>query len=128
MADAIGIIRYFTFAVTTMLTEDESKFVEYWEANRLRRKKFFRQLAIGLPFGAVMVIAIFLSFLSGWHKQASIEIRSQAQSQPDYASIILVLVIAALAIVVFTAVFSARHKWDMYEQRYRELLAKKEQP
>jgi hypothetical protein len=34
-------------------------------------------------------------------------------------------VIAALLIVVFTAVFSARHKWDMDEQRYRELLAKK---
>jgi hypothetical protein len=36
--------------------------------------------------------------------------------------------VAALAIVVFTAVFSARHRWDMHEQRYRELLAKKEQP
>jgi protein-S-isoprenylcysteine O-methyltransferase Ste14 len=111
-----------------MLTEEESRFLEYWEANRLRRKRFFRQLAIGLPLGAVMVVAIFLSFVSGWHKQASIEIRSQAQSQPDFASIILVLVVAAIAIVVFTAVFSARHKWDMHEQRYRELLAKKEQP
>ena len=111
-----------------MLTAEELKFVEYWEANRLRRKKFFRQLAIGLPLGAVMVIAIFLSFISGWHKQADIEMRSQVQSQADYSSIILVLIVAALAIVVFTAVFSAKHKWDMYEQRYRELLAKKEQP
>jgi len=110
-----------------MLTEEELKFVEYWEANRLRRKKFFRQLAIGLPLGAVLVIAIFLSYLSGWHKQADIEIRSQAQSQPDYASIILVLIVAGILIVVFTAVFSAKHKWDMHEQRYRELLAKKEQ-
>jgi sterol desaturase/sphingolipid hydroxylase (fatty acid hydroxylase superfamily) len=109
-----------------MLTEEETRFVEYWEANRLRRKRFFRQLAIGLPLGVLLVIAIFVSFLSGWHKQADIELRSQSQSQPDYSSIILVLVIAALLIVVFTAVFSARHKWDMYEQRYRELLAKKE--
>lgn len=110
-----------------MLTEEELKFVEYWEANRLRRKRFFKQLAIGLPLGAVMVIAIFLSYLSGWHKQADIEIRSQAQSQPDYASIILVLIVAGILIVVFTAVFSAKHKWDLHEQRYRELLAKKEQ-
>ena len=110
-----------------MLTEEESRFIEYWEANRLRRKKFFRQLALGLPLGAVLVIAIFLSYVSGWHKQADIEIRSQAQSQPDYASIILVLIVAGLAIVVFTAVFSARHKWEMHEQRYKELLAKKEQ-
>ena len=108
-----------------MLTQEEARFVEYWEANRLRRKRFFKQLALGLPLGVLLVIAIFLSFLSGWHKQADTEMRSQAQSQPNYSSIILVLVIAALLIVVFTAVFSARHKWDMDEQRYRELLAKK---
>ena len=111
-----------------MLTEEETRFVEYWEANRLRRKRFFKQLAIGLPLGVLLVTAIFVSFLSGWHRQADIELRSQSQSQPDYSTVILVIVIAALLIVVFTAVFSARHKWDMYEQRYRELLLKKEQP
>ena len=109
-----------------MLTEEERRFIEYWEANRLRRKRFFKQLAIGLPVGVLLVSAIFISFLSGWHKQAETEMRSQAQSQPDYSTIILVLILAALLIVVFTAVFSARHKWDMHEQRYRELLAKKD--
>jgi len=109
-----------------MLTEEEERFIQYWETNRLRRKRFFRQLAFGLPAGVLFVIAIFVSFLSGWHRQAGIEIRSQVQSQPDYATIIFVLIIAALMIVVFTAVFSARHKWDMNEQRYRELLAKKQ--
>jgi hypothetical protein len=109
-----------------MLTEEEKHFIEYWEANRLKRKRFFKQLSIGLPAGVLLVIAIFVSFFSGWHKQADIELRSQAQSQPDYSTIILVLVVAALCIVVFTAVFSARHKWDMNEQRYRELLIKKE--
>lgn len=113
-----------------MLTEEEKGFLEYWEANRLKRKRFFKQLAIGLPFGVLLVIAIFFSFFSGWHKQADIELRSQLRSQsalqPDYSTVILVLVVAALLIVVFTAVFSARHKWEMNEQRYRELLAKKE--
>ena len=109
-----------------MLTEEEKGFIEYWEANRLKRKRFFKQLAIGLPIGVLLVVSIFLSFFSGWHKQADIELRSQSQSQPDYSTIILVLIIAALIIVVFTAVFSARHKWDLNEQRYRELLAKKE--
>jgi sterol desaturase/sphingolipid hydroxylase (fatty acid hydroxylase superfamily) len=111
-----------------MLTDEESQFVEYWEANRLRRKRFFRQLAIGLPSGAILVIAIFFNFLSGWHHQADIEMRSQAQSQSDYGSIILVLVVAALLIVVFTSVFSARHRWEMNEQRYKELQVKKDQP
>jgi len=87
------------------------------------------QLAIGLPFGVILVIAIAISFVSGWHKQAANEMRFQSQDPSGVSpSLILVLVIAALLIVVFTAVFSARLKWDRYEQRYRELLIKREQP
>ena len=104
-----------------MLTEDEKKFVAYWEVNRLRRKKTFKQLAVGMPLGAVIAIAIFINFFSGWYKRADFVIRS------GY-SLILVLVIAAILIVVFTAVFSARHQWEVNEQRYREFLAKKDQP
>jgi protein-S-isoprenylcysteine O-methyltransferase Ste14 len=110
-----------------MLTEEENGFIEFWEANRLRRKRLSKQLAIGLPAASLLVISIFISFFSGWHKQADIEMRSQEQSQTDYATIILVLIIAGLLIVVFMATFSARHKWDMNEQRYRELLSKKDE-
>lgn len=107
-----------------MLTEEETRFVEYWEANRLRRKRGFRQLAVGLPLAVVLVTAIFINFFSGWYKRADMELR--AQSQTSQGALIPVVIIAALLIVVFTTVFSIRHKWDMYEQRYRELLAKKE--
>ena len=101
-----------------MLTPDEEKFIEYWEANRLSRKKVLKQLYVGLPFAALLVIAIIVNFLSGWYKRADMEIRSNS-------SLVLVVVIAGIAIVVFTTVFSVRHKWDMNEQLYRELLAKK---
>jgi protein-S-isoprenylcysteine O-methyltransferase Ste14 len=110
-----------------MLTEEEKGFIAFWEANRLRRKRLSKQLVIGLPAAAMLVIAIFISFFSGWHKQADIELRSQSQSQTDYATIILVLILAGILIVFFMAIFSARHKWDMHEQRYRELLAKKDE-
>ena len=102
-----------------MLTPDEEKFIEYWEANRLSRKKVLKQLYVGLPFAALLVIAILVNFLSGWYKRADMEIRSNS-------SLILVVVIAGIAIVVFTTVFSVRHKWEMNEQFYRELMAKKE--
>jgi membrane protein YdbS with pleckstrin-like domain len=102
-----------------MLTEEETRFMEYWEANRLRRKRGFRQLVVGLPLASLLVIAILVNFFSGWYKRADMEMRSNS-------SLILVVVIAAVGIVVFTTVFSIRHKWEMQEQRYRELLAKKE--
>jgi membrane protein YdbS with pleckstrin-like domain len=101
-----------------MLTPDEEKFIEYWEANRLSRKKVLKQLYVGLPFAALLVIAIVVNFLSGWYKRGDMEILSNS-------SLILVVVIAGIAIVVFTTVFSVRHKWEMNEQLYRELLAKK---
>jgi membrane protein YdbS with pleckstrin-like domain len=102
-----------------MLTEEEKRFVQYWEVNRLRRKRGFRQLAVGLPLAVLLVIAIFVNFFSGWYKRADMQLHSNA-------SLVIVVVIAALLIVVFTTVFSVHHKWDMYEQRYQELLAKKD--
>jgi hypothetical protein len=37
-----------------------------------------------------------------------------------------ILLLALLLIVVFVAIFSRKFKWDQYEQRYRELLARGE--
>ena len=105
----------------TMLTNDEKKFIAWWEVNRHRRKKTFKQLAIGMPLGATIAIAIFINFFSGWYQRADMVIRSGS-------SLILVLVIAAVLIVVFTSIFSAKHQWDINEQRYREFLFKKDKP
>jgi uncharacterized membrane protein len=107
-----------------MLTDEEARFIKYWEANRLRRKRGFRQWAVGLPLAVVVVMAIFINFFSGWYKRADMELRSQAQT--SQGGLIPVVIAAALLIVVFITIFSIRHKWDMHEQRYQELLAKKE--
>src|SRR4029079_11383319 len=102
-----------------MLSEEEKNFVEYWEINRLRRKKLIRQLALGLPLGVGFVILIFFNFFSGWYKRAGMIINADTSLFP-------VLLIAAILIIVFVSVFSARHRWDMYEQRYKELKSKKD--
>jgi hypothetical protein len=101
-----------------MLTEEEKQFIRYWEANRLKRKKVFRQLALGLPLATVLVVAIFVNFYSGWDKRVDM-VRNKSQD----GSLLLVLAAAALLIIVFIVIFSVRHKWDMHEQRYRELLS-----
>jgi len=103
-----------------MLTEEEKGFVEYWENNRLRKKKVWRQLSIGLPLAVVLVMAIFANLFSGWDKRAEMEMKK------EQSSLILVLLAAALLIVAFVVVFSARHRWDLNEQRYRELLDRRD--
>ena len=103
-----------------MLKEQEKAFIAYWEVNRLRKKKVLKQLSVGLPLAVVLVIAIFLNFFSGWYKRADM---ARSEEEP---TLILVLIVGALLIVIFMVIFSARHRWDMNEQHYKELLGRKD--
>jgi hypothetical protein len=100
-----------------MLTQREKDFIRYWEANRLRRKKVVRQFLVGIPVGLLFVIPIVINFSSGWYRRADMEANS-----PDFNP--MVLFVALLLIVGFTAIFYQRHQWDQYEQRYQELRAR----
>jgi len=104
-----------------MLNKDELRFIEYWSANRLKQKSFFKQLAVGLPLGVLFVLLIFLNFISGWDKRAAMIFNAY----PSARSLIIVLLVAVLMIVVFVSVFSVKVKWERNEQLYKELLAKK---
>ena len=102
-----------------MLTKHEEDFISYWSSQRQRKKQFLRKLSIGLPLAVIIVAALIINFLSGWYVQADKEIRSNG-------SVIIVVLIAAIAIVVFITIFSARHKWDQNEQHYQELIQRKQ--
>lgn len=101
-----------------MLSEEEKQFLQYWEVNRDKDKKAFRQLLIGLPLGLVFTLPILLNFMSGWYKRAAM-IRNSSFNP-------LVLIVAVILIVCFFAIFNKKHQWDIREQRYRELKVKEE--
>ena len=102
-----------------MLTENEAAFVQYWQENRSRQKKLIYQLLVGLPVGLLLSGIIAFNFYSGWYKEAD-SIANGPRFNP------LVLVVALLLIAVFVAVFSKKFQWDQREQKYKELLVKKE--
>lgn len=102
-----------------MLTDQEEAFIAYWAANRDKQKRTFRQFLLGIPLALLFVILISLNFFSGWYKRAAM-ISSTADFNPG------VLLLALILIVVFVAIFSRKFKWEQNEQRYIELLAKKE--
>lgn len=104
-----------------MLTKEEEQFLVFWKENRDKKKKFWKQLAIGLPVGVLFAVAIFINMASGWYKRAMMDFNSD----PYIKSLIIVLIIAVLLIVVFVSVFSEKVKWERNEQKYQELLAKK---
>lgn len=101
-----------------MLTKQEEKFLEYWRDNRERERKLLRQFFIGLPAGLLIAGGVILSLDLDWYERANMV--ANASLNP------YILLIAILAIVVFVAIFYKKHQWDMKEQRYRELLIKKE--
>jgi hypothetical protein len=101
-----------------MLTKQEEKFIEYWRNNREREKKLLRQLFIGLPAGLLIAGGVVLSLDLDWYERANMV--ANASLNP------YIFLIAILGIVVFVAVFYKKHQWDMNEQRYQELLIKKE--
>jgi len=103
-----------------MLTLQEEAFIRYWEENRSRRRKTFRQFLVGIPVGLAFAIPIVINFASGWDVQA------EAAGAASQKSLVIVLLIASLLIVGFIAIFNQKYKWDQYEQRYRELLARRE--
>ena len=105
-----------------MLTNEEMQFISYWEKNRNKKKKFWKQLAIGLPVGVLFAAAIFINMVSGWYKRATMVFNSDA----SLGSLVMVLIIAVLLIVIFVSIFSEKVKWERNEQNYLELLNKKD--
>jgi hypothetical protein len=98
------------------MKSDDLAFLEYWEQNRTREKKLFAQVAVGLPLGLVFGLPILLSFLlRGWYKRMPYISGSQ----------FTVIMMALLGIAVFYGIFRMKFKWEINEQRYRELLALK---
>ncbi|MBS1654115.1 MAG: hypothetical protein JSU05_04650 [Bacteroidetes bacterium] len=103
------------------LTPDEEKFIEYWENNRFKQKKFVKYLQVGLPLGVFIAVALAFDVFSGWYRRAQMALNTEP-------SLILVLLVAVVAIAVFISIFTVRYRFDQNEQRYRELLAKKNKP
>lgn len=102
-----------------MLTPQEQRFIEYWQKNRDREKKLFRQLVIGLPAGLLLAIGIVATLVTrGWYEQADMVANSELNPN--------VLIIALLIIIVFIAIFYKKFQWDQKEQLYKELLNKQQ--
>ncbi len=100
------------------ISEEERKFLAYWEHQRLKDKRLTNQLMFGLPIGILFSIPILVNFFMGkyWYKRA--DAVGVSQFSPT------VLIIAVLLITVFVALLNRRFRWERLEQQYLELKAK----
>ena len=100
-----------------MLTPDENKFLEFWERNRKSEKSLFQQFRFVIPIALIFGLAILLNFFTGWYTRANMVANSQFSP--------MVLIVAVVIIAVFSSVFYKRHRWEMNDQRYQELIIKR---
>ena len=103
-----------------MLSEQEIKFLQYWEQSRESENTFVRKLTGGLPMALIFSMPIVLSvvvvrlFLPEWYTKIS------KTSPGTFITIIFAMIIVAL----FYSYFRMQYKWEMNEQLYKELKAK----
>jgi hypothetical protein len=102
-----------------MYTEEEIRFIKFWEANREKQSTLKYRLMFGLPLGILVSLPILVNFLMGrfWYKRA--DAVGTSQFNP------LVLVFGVVLIAVFVAVFYKQFQWERNEQRYLELTRRK---
>jgi len=100
-----------------MLSEKERAYISYWQDNRDKQKKNTVQFIIGLSVGLSIGAATISLLASGWYIRANMEANSKLNPT--------VLAVIIISIAVFMAYMYRRHKWEMQEQQYLELLAKK---
>ena len=103
-----------------MLTDDELRFLQYWENNRELHSSFSSKLLRGLPMAFVfglpillLILSVYL-FLPEWYTKIS----------KTSSSAFVVVVIAVLLAIVFYAFVRMHFKWEMNEQQYKELKYK----
>ena len=101
-----------------MLTPEEEKFIKYWGENRDKVQTGFRQYRTGLSIGFVLGIGILINFATGWYTRANMVANSQ--STP------FILIFGLVIIAIFCSFFYRQFNREANDQRYKELLIKKE--
>lgn len=98
-----------------MLSEENERFLAYWEANRDRQRTSSKPLLVGLSTGLAMGVGVVLVLETGWFERANMVANSRLSS--------VVFVMAIMILSVFMAFFYRKFRWEMLEQRYLELKA-----
>ncbi len=96
---------------------DDEQFVAFWKENSLKQKNSAKTFMLGLSSGFAIGVCVIIAILTNWYQRATMIANSKMS--------VLVLFIAILIISVFIAFVYRNFKWEMQDQRYQEIMARK---
>ena len=100
-----------------MLHNADEVFIAFWLKNREKQRTSIRPFLVGLSAGFALGISMILVLTTGWYERANMEANSKMSS--------IVFLAAIMVISLFMAFVYRKFRWEMQEQHYLELLAKK---
>lgn len=103
--------------ICRMLNSEEEQFLAFWAENREKQKTSIRPFVLGLSGGFAIGAAVMIVLSLGWYERANMEANSKMSG--------VVFMLAILIISFFLAFFYRKFRWEMQEQRYLELVARK---
>lgn len=97
---------------------DDDAFFAFWQENSEKEKSSRKAFMLGLSSGFAIGVVVIAFILSGWYQRATMVANSKMSA--------FVLFMAILGISIFIAFMYRRFKWEMNDQRFQEILAKKQ--
>lgn len=97
---------------------DDEAFFAFWQINSEKEKSSRKAFILGLSSGFAIGGAVIAVIVSGWYQRATMVANSKMSA--------FALFIAILGISIFIAFMYRKFKWEMNDQRYHEILAKKQ--
>ncbi len=95
---------------------DDEQFQIFWAKNSIKQKSSLRAFLLGLSSGFAVGACVIIALFSGWYPRATMVATSKMSAT--------VLFLAILGISVFVAFLYQKFRWEMQDQRYKEILAK----
>ncbi len=103
------------------MTEKENQFLTYWEKNRETQSTFISKLLRGLPMALLFALPVLLLVVCVWLLFPDWYMKISKTSPGAF----IMVIIALMMVVAFYSFFRMQYKWEMNEQLYNEIKAKK---
>ncbi len=99
------------------ITEDEQRFMLYWEKERQNKKRFFVKSFIkSVPLGLGLGVMVVFMLKSNWYPRATMDANSE--SNP------FVIVLGIVVVIFFLSWISQLFRWERSEDKYKQIKTK----